>query len=1179
MLLNRFFVIFLLLIGTNMQVLRAQPDALPLVFVPNEGQWAEPFLYKGISANADIYLEQGGITYVVGDEKNTGRMHHAKEGVPEPVTLYFHAYRMKWLNAHKTANTTTSKKQNYYHNYYLGNEPSRWKGNVGVYGNVDYQELYNGIDLHLSSDKGHLKYDFIVKPGSNPADIRLQYEGLDKIELNRGNLLLYTSVGIITEVAPYAYQYINGALREVPCKYKIQGNELSFQFPKGYDPSINLVIDPTIIFATLTGSKADNWGFTATYDHAGNFYAGGIVSGNGYPTTNGAFQQTFGGGTGTDMPCDISIAKFNAAGNILLYSTYIGGTENEYPHSLVVDTNNNLIMAGKSMSSRYPTTAGAYDQTHNGGYDIVVTKFNAGGTALLSSTFVGGTGDDGINVQDVFQGDRNTLRYNYGDNSRSEVILDKRGDIYIAASSQSSDFPFTSTAVKNNLSGSQDGVFFKLDPALSALMYSTYLGGTKDDAAYVLALDTGERYVYVGGGTQSADFFPAPANTWQSTYQGGSADGYICRFLNSGAYPIQQVTFVGTNEYDQCYGLQVDLENNVYTMGQTLGAFPVTAGVYNNANSRHFLIKMNDQLTNRVYSTVFGNGPSTFPNLSPVAFLVDTCQNVYISGWGGLPNGQTTTKDLPVTKDAFQSTTDGSDFYFIVFSKNAQNLLFGSYFGSPGKTEHVDGGTSRFDPNGVVYQAICASCATNPPPSSLFPATPGAYSATKGLATTNCNLGAVKIAFNLGSVRASANVSPKAKGCVPFTVSFSNASANATSYSWDFGDNSALSTAATPTHTFTQPGTYKVRLVASNPNACKVYDTVFLEVIVSNDTMRADFDYTLLDTCNRPHVVIDNNSSPMPGHTLADVTFQWFWGDNSSDRGPAPPPHYYSKPGTYTIMMIMTDTAACNSPDTVIKQVEINPLFLKADFRYKDTLCAGDSVSFSNITVNGSSYEWHFGKDQGSSTETNPAYVYKDPGSYTVLLVARNPKSCNTVDSIRYTVTVLPKPVANFTYNPILPETNVPTNFFNQSQNANRYQWTFGDGTGSIEENPVHQYNRSGDYKICLTAYNDWGCADVICRNITADVLPLADVPTGFSPNADGSNDILYVRGFSIQSMDFKIINRWGEVVFESQNQSVGWDGTFKGKPQEMEVYGYTLFATFYDGTTMKKQGNVTLLR
>lgn len=1169
------YLFFLLLLGQSPALHARINNELPLVFVPNQGQWTAPFLYKGISGSADIYLEKTGITYVVGADDNPEKIHAYKEGAHKEVpVLDYHAYRMRWLNANEAALTAGNKKQSYYHNYFIGEDKSRWKGRVPVFGNIDYQELYPGIDLHLSSEKGHLKYDFIVHPQADASAIQLAFEGTDKTFIKNGNLYLQTSVGTITEMAPYAFQYIDGHMQEVACKYKLKGQVLEFAFPDGYNEAYTLTIDPVIVFATLTGSVSDNWGFTATYDHDGNLYAGGIVNALGYPTTLGAFQDTFSGGSsGSTMPCDMSISKFNAAGNDLIYSTYLGGAGDDQPHSLVVDNNNQLIVAGKTMSTDYPVTTSAYDGSYNGGFDIVLTKFNADGTDLIGSTYIGGSGADGINITAGFYPDQNTLKFNYGDASRSEVIVDNTGNIYMVASSQSTNFPVTANAAKSTLGGLQDGVFFKLNPTLSNLIYSTFIGGSAADAAYVLTLDTAQTHIYVGGGTSSTDFHPSAVSSgWQSSYQGGMSDGYICRFSNGGSYPLLGATFIGTAAYDQAFGIQCDLENAIYAMGQTTGAFPVSAGVYSNPGSPQFLIKLNNLLSIRTYSTVFGNGSNTAPNISPVAFLVDTCQNVYISGWGaGSISPGSTTTGLPITADAFQSTTDGSDFYFIVFSKNALSLLFGSYFGSPGKAEHVDGGTSRFDPQGVVYQAICASCFTG----SAFPATPGAYATVKG--SSNCNLGAVKIAFNLGSVNAVAAAEPDSTGCAPFTVQFDNSSTNATSFTWDFGDGSGNSTAMEPTHTFTEPGSYEVRMVAVNPNACKTHDTVYLTINVSDAVIEANFDYILEDTCTQPRVSFTNTSIPMPGHTLNDAQFQWFFGDGSSFNGQVPPEHLY-EPGTYTMMLVMNDAMACNNPDTLIQTLTIQQLNVEAGLLPVGPICVGDTITFQNTSNNGTAYQWSFG-DGHLGTGSNESHFYAQPGTYTLWLKASNPLSCNKSDSTSITIVVYPKPVAAFSYTPIIPETNVPITFHNQSQHAVRYVWDFGDGSGSTETDPVHQYNRTGTFTVCLTAFTDQDCPDRICKNVYTEVVPLADVPTAFSPNGDGINDGIFVRGFSIKEMDFKIFNRWGELVFESFNQENGWDGTYKGQLQEMDAYAFILKVTFYDGTTTKRQGNITLLR
>ncbi|WP_190277386.1 DUF7948 domain-containing protein [Taibaiella lutea] len=1180
---KKLFIFLTYIFCLSITVLAQQNSGpLPLLFVENQGQWQQPFLYKGISANADIYLENGGITYVVGDAGNPEKIHAVKEDGLQDATLKYHAYKMKWIGANLKPTTEGSKKQSFYHNYYLGKDAAHWKSKVPVFGNIDYKNIYPKIDLHISSDKGHAKYDFIVNAGADAAQIRVAFEGLNGMKINQGSLLLQTSVGTITEMAPYAYQYINGSLKEVRCEYKLSGNELTYTFPDGYDKAQNLIIDPTVVFATLTGSTADNWGFTATYDKNGNFYAGGIVGGLGYPTTTGAFQVVFHGGTtpSTELPCDISITKFNPGGTVPIYSTYIGGAQDDLPHSLVVDQNDNLALVGKTLSIDYPVSSTAFDGVANGGYDIIVTKFNATGTALIGSTYVGGSNDDGTNVTSGFYGNHGTLRYNYGDASRSEILCDKQGNVYVAASTQSGNFPLTPTAAKSNLGGTQDGVFFKLNTTLSTMTYSTFIGGSNNDAAYVLAFDTAQANVYVAGGTQSSDFHTSiMTGAYHNVYQGGLADGYILKFLNSGNYALQKGTFIGTSAYDQCYGLQNDLENNVYVMGQTLGAFPVSAGVYSNAGSRQFLQKLNSNLTTSIYSTVFGTGATSTPNISPVAFLVDTCQNVYISGWGsniplddGSSSGLTTT-GLPITGNALQSTTDGNDFYFIVLSKNALSLLYGTYFGAAGKGEHVDGGTSRFNPDGVVYQAICASCGGG----TGFPATPGAYSTVNG--SNNCNLGALKIAFNLGSVRAQADANPNATGCAPLTVNFGNNSSNATSYFWDFDDGGATSTAFAPTHTFNTPNTYEVMMVAINPNACKTHDTVYLTVVVLTDTIHADFNFQLLDTCTNPHINITNTSLPLQGQTQANSTYQWFFGDGGTSNAVSPGSHNYSGPGTYNVMMIMTNPDACNSPDTVVKTLSFEQLFVDAAFNMPDSICLGDSATFVNNSVNGVTYNWAFTDGQDIANTQSTGYRFNTVGTFTVKLIVTNPGSCNGVDSAMHTLTVFPKPTAAFSYNPVIPQTNVPTTFVNASQNATRYNWSFGDGQTSSEVNPVHDYARTGTYNVCLTAYNEIGCPDEMCRKVSADITPLADIPTGFSPNGDGSNDVLYVRGYSIATMNLKIYNRWGELVFESNSQDHGWDGTYKGKPQEMEAYAFVLQVTFLDGTNYHKQGNVTLLR
>ena len=238
---------------------------------------------------------------------------------------------------------------------------------------------------------------------------------------------------------------------------------------------------------------------------------------------------------------------------------------------------------------------------------------------------------------------------------------------------------------------------------------------------------------------------------------GDSADGFILKFQNSIPYTIEKGTYVGTSHYDQIYGIQVDDADNVYVMGLSLGGtFPVTPGVYSNPHSSQFVMKLDSNLSTDLVSTVYGSGDTIHSNISPVAFMVDTCGNIYISGWGGNLTLASAHSGfcfgMPVTADAYQSTTDGADFYFIVFGSEMSYLKYATFYGRNSGTtywegEHVDGGTSRFDKNGVIYQAICANCGG--PSSTPFPTTSGSWATLDG--SINCNEAALKIAFNISS--------------------------------------------------------------------------------------------------------------------------------------------------------------------------------------------------------------------------------------------------------------------------------------------------------------------------------------------------------------------------------------------------------------------------------------------
>jgi gliding motility-associated-like protein len=1359
---NIFITSFLLLLTQN---LLAQSNIAPIEYVRNDGQWIDDFNYKANTQRGDIYLSKRGFMVVLSDKDNSEKLHKRHHGqIGGKVVLNYHAYEMQFLNANKTVEITDSKQQPHYYNYFLGNDPAHWKSFIHPAYNVEYKNLYTNIDAHVYSENGNVKYDFIVHPGADINNLQIKYSGATKLSIKKRCLEINTTIGENTELPPYAYQFINGEKIEVKCDYILKNNIVKYSLGKNYDPTQELIIDPTLVFCTFTGSTADNWGYSATYDSLGNFYAGGIVgntapntglpTGTGYPVTVGAFQTTYGGGGSSGMgnvfTYDASISKFDPTGATLIYATYLGGADNDQGQSLVVDYAGHLIIAGRTYSTNFPVSTTGYDQTQNGAADLFVTKLNWAGSALIGSTYIGGSGDDGVNLfaDEVTLGD---LKHNYGDDARSEVIVDSFNNVFVAAASSSTNFP-TVLANQGTKSGGQDGVVFKLNANLSSLNWSTFMGGSSSDAAYVLSFNKrNPNELYVAGGTMSSDF-PTTPGTLHPTFQGGLIDGFVHKY-NATTYTLAKGTYIGTNAYDQVYGIQSDDSNRVFIMGQTMGAYPVVGNVYSNPGSSQFISRLDTNLTKINLSTVFGSGSTTATNISPNAFLVDICSNVYVSGWGGpiISNNPGSTTGLPITTGtAFKTTTDGSDFYFIVLRKNLDSLLFGSFFGQNGGFggEHVDGGTSRFDPNGVMYQAICANCGTAPKP--VFPTTAGTYSPNNP--SPNCNLGALKIDFQLVGAHAQAIASPTTTGCKPFAVTFSNGSTNATSYLWDFGDGTATSTTAAPGHTFMNVGVFNVTLVAYNPNGCKgTTDTAHIFITVENDTIKSnfnlvkldsctsfkigvtnlgsyyngtfgastswlwtwgdgttstaqnplthtytatgtynvtltikdtnscndstkftktvsfinnvistafnipdtlcppythtfastslgattylwnfgdgntstlagpthtyltagtytvtliignptscnkfdtaqqvihmkpkiatDFSYTKLDTCKPYKIGITNLSTLSPYTNSSSWTqFVWNWGDGSSTTSQNPVQYSYSAPGTYTITLTMLDSTSCNSPQTINKVVSFVDNNVSANFALPDTGCAPFTWTYNNPSKNVTTYQWFFG-DGGTSASGAPTYTFITPGTYTIKLFTFNPNTCNKLDSFMQTIVIMGSPTADFIYTPNPVLANKAVSFTNKSIGATYYVWDFGDGSGNAEVNPIHLYNKSMETFVCLTAYNSSGCPNKKCLPISPRVINVIDVPTGFSPNGDGINDYIQIKGYGVKEYSFQIYNRWGELVFKSTNINDKWDGTYKGKLQEVDAFSYLLQVTFTDNSISTKKGNITLIQ
>lgn len=960
-------------------------------FTENKGQWNENILYRLNLSNAHLYLEQNRFTWVFYSPEYLETIHPHSNHQPFSGNNAF-AYHMNFVNANPQAKTSGQNAYSDYSNYFLGNDSKSWASRVKSYNEVHYTALYPGIDMNIYGKNGLLKYDFIVAKNIAASQIKMQYDGGEKLSIENGNLKIQNTFNTVTEHKPISWQTISGKKVFVPCRFELNNKIVSFSFPEGYNTAYELVIDPQIEFSTYTGSTADNWGYSATYNAAGNFYAGGIVFAPGYPTTTGAYQVNFGGGPGS-YPCDISLTKYTPDGSALVYSTYLGGSGNEMPYSMFVNQNDEVFIYGATASTNYPTTTGAYDQTFNGGTfttvdnvvefagtDIIISKMSSDGTALLASTFFGGTGNDGMN-------DVSPLNYNYSDHARGEIFIDDAGNAVIGSCTFSSDFPVTPGAFQQSYSGNQDGCLFRLDPTLSTLHWSTYFGGSTGDAIYSMKINSAGTIV-VCGGTASSDF-PTTPGVLNQTYQGGITDGFVAAFnpLDADMY---RSSFIGTNQYDQSYFIEIDGDDDVYLYGQTLGAYPVTVGVYSNPNSKQFIHKIDSLLETTYFSTVFGDGGSLL-NISPTALLVDVCEKVYIAGWGGGVNtgngfganlGYTT--GMATTSDAYQQATDGSDFYFMVLEQDATALLYGTFFGGNGVQEHVDGGTSRFDKSGIIYEAVCAGCGG----SDMFPTTPGAWSQSNN--SSNCNEGAIKFRIQLSEVQVDVEVDNiSSTGCSPFTVDFLANGVNAQGYYWDFGDGET-STLEDPSHVYNDTGTYTVMVIGYDSLTCA--GLAFLDTSYATITV---LDGNLSTFAGSETSICSGDTIQLGATAVTGLTYQWTPSSGLSDDGISNPLAFPAETTTY---ILEASNPNCSGTDTVtISVVEKLP----SDFTVELTpACEGVHAKFSNNTLDAVQYFWDF-SGEGTSTEANPEHNFDVfDNNDTITLVTINSLGC--ADTLRF---------------------------------------------------------------------------------------------------------------------------------------------------------------------------------
>jgi len=746
-------------------VLAQNYGKLPLSFEANQGQTDPHVRFTSHGNGYSLFLTDSEAVLALGKAaKKTAAGKHPENTGPEKTDVV----RMHLAGANSGLHVTGKDPLPGTANYFLGNDPSKWHTNVPTYAKVQYTGVYPGIDLVYYGNQGQLEYDFVVAPNASPAFVRLHFSGAKRLRLSRtGDLTISAAHGSIAFRKPVIYQVQDGQRQPVKGEFTLSAkNEVGFNIAR-YDHTKPLVIDPVLTYSTYLGgsvtipgdSNSTSVGNGIAVDSSGNAYVTGLTSTADFPVTAGAFQTVYCNGSTSGGCINAFITKLNSTGTALVYSTYLGGSLSDTGYAIAVDSSGDAYITGETLSTDFPVTAGAFQTVNNcsnvvGGYycsNAFITKLNPTGTALVYSTYLGGSGNNPNAVS--FPADIGTA-----------IAVDSSGDAYVTGTATSTDFPVTAGAFQSvnhclPISSCSNAFITKLNPTGTALVYSTYLGGSGNDVGTNLYVgDTGAAIAvdssgdaYVTGSTPSTDF-PVTSGAFQSV-DNCSADGYPCNNafltkLNPTGTALVYSTYLGPVNASSSEttstagtGIAVDSSGDVYVAGNTESpSFPITSGAFQNTDLGYlacannpscteypfsgFLSKFNSDGTALLYSTYL----SSSGNETLLALAVDSAGDAYVTGG-------TSSTDFPVTAGAFQSvnncTASCVNAFVTELNPTGTALVYSTYLGGNGR----EIGTNGTDYSGDSASAIAVDSSgsayvTGGTSSANFPVTAGAFQST-----------------------------------------------------------------------------------------------------------------------------------------------------------------------------------------------------------------------------------------------------------------------------------------------------------------------------------------------------------------------------------------------------------------------------------------------------------------
>jgi hypothetical protein len=610
---------------------------VPLLFFPNEGQLADGVEFAGRAGGLATFFANDGFTVRLTETAQRILGESSYRGV---------ALRYTFEGANPAAEMVGEEPNAARFNFYKGQDPSRWRSGVESFGAVRYRGIYEGVDVVVRDASGTLEYDLVVAPGASLDQVRIRCEGADSLALAEdGSLVATTRFGELTQRFPRTWQVdASGERRAVDSRFVLLGDDTYGFVAPDRDPSRGAVVDPGLTYSSLLGGSETEHGCGVSVDQLCGLYIAGDTNSLDFPTDPGAFDETFNGDV------DTFVTRVDAIGKFLIYSTYIGGSLGDFGHGVIVDTEGYAYVTGGTKSVDYPTTLGSFDPTPNGQGDIFVTKLSPNGQALTWSTFIGGTGEE-------------------GSLGGQGIAIDANKNVYVAAFTSSTDFPITAGALDSTFNGVSDVTISKLSADGSALLYSTFLGGTDLDIANAIDVDANGN-AFIAGWAISADY-PRTAGAFGNTPNGNS-NGIVSK-VDANGQVLSYSTFTGGSS-EVVRGVAV-LGDDAFVTGYTLSTvLPVTAGAFDttaNGNGDGFVFRFNQNGTGVHYGAYLGGTELDGGN----AIDTDPLGGAYVTGW-------TESANFPTTVTAFDTSYNGNqDAYVTRISPDGSTIDYSSFLG------------------------------------------------------------------------------------------------------------------------------------------------------------------------------------------------------------------------------------------------------------------------------------------------------------------------------------------------------------------------------------------------------------------------------------------------------------------------------------------------------------------